>query len=43
MSVTNLSPGEKAVFPAADKMFSVDGASVDDDFEIPSLSFPDVE
>lgn len=43
MSVTSLSPGEKAAFPAADKIFSGDGASFDGEFERPSLSFPDVE
>lgn len=43
MSVTNMLPGEKAAFPAADKIFSVDGASLDEDFERPSLSFPKVE
>lgn len=43
MSFKSLSPGEKAAFSAAAKMFSADGASFDDDFERPSLSFPDVQ
>lgn len=43
MSATSMSPGEKAAFPAAVKIFSADGASLDEDFERSSLSFPKVE